>query len=258
WAGAASVAAVDDLGCTPLHLAADWGRQSTVQYLIGQAGAASLAARDAEGRTALLRAAAAGELGTVQLLVEQAGAASVAAVDRRGRTALHLASWAWELDTVQFLLEQAGAASLTAVDARGRTALHAACSPPASSGSWVLEGQLDTVRLLVSSGASVFAAAGNGQTPLEVACSVAEVNQQVVQYLAQEMALAASPPPGAAAVFVRLPPQMALLAMSAVAAGWRAEKAEHAAYRAAEQRRRLEAQQLYVAVACQRAADGGC
>jgi ankyrin repeat protein len=129
----------DEHGKTPLHYAAQHGREAAVQFLL-QAGANAGAA--ACGCLALHRAAYQGHLRVCQALLRAGSPVDMA--DRStgdGRTPLQKACANGHVAVVQVLL--AAGASRSAVDARGATALQLAQAG----------GHAEVVRLLLESDA---------------------------------------------------------------------------------------------------------
>uniref|UniRef100_UPI003D81C575 Designed ankyrin repeat proteins,Ferritin heavy chain, N-terminally processed n=1 Tax=Homo sapiens TaxID=9606 RepID=UPI003D81C575 len=111
----AEVNAADDVGVTPLHLAAQRGHLAIVSVLL--AFGASVNAADLWGQTPLHLAATAGHLEIVEVLLRSG--ASVNARDNIGHTPLHLAAWAGHLEIVEVLL--AYGADVFAQDKFGKT-----------------------------------------------------------------------------------------------------------------------------------------
>jgi ankyrin repeat protein len=164
----ALVASKDNVGRTPLHIAALFGRKEVVVLLL--ANKAEVNARAKQEQTALLWAASEGHAEVVELLLTNK--AEVNAVDKNGWTPLHKAAEGGHKEVVELLL-----ANKAAVDARniqGATPLMAAAG----------EGRKEVAAVLLASKADVNAKDNkHGWTPMGFA--VARFHQDVVELLRQ-------------------------------------------------------------------------
>jgi len=165
-----SVAAVDELGNTPLHFAALYGATKAVGVLI--AAGADVNAANALGRTPLHYAALQQQQLQQSPVLHQllAGGAAVDAADAGGWTPLHFAAIqavCHGRTKALSALISAGAA-INAADNSGNTPLHFA-----AQGQHHLTG----LQVLLAAGASVAATDAGGNTPLHLAvwCSQAAV-----------------------------------------------------------------------------------
>ncbi|HEY6171703.1 MAG TPA: ankyrin repeat domain-containing protein [Candidatus Kapabacteria bacterium] len=107
----------DDLGRTPLLLAAQYGHTDVVNYLIGKG--AEVGDKNSAGKTALSLAAEYGRSETVKALLENG--AIVEQTDTLGRTPLMYAAWYDHADVVTVLLTNR--ANINMQDNKGLTAL---------------------------------------------------------------------------------------------------------------------------------------
>jgi ankyrin repeat protein len=94
----------DDVGATPLHLAANYGRVGVMRVLLKHG--ANVGTEDYEGRTPLHLAAEKGRVEVVSVLLDNG--ANVAAEDNEGRTPFQIASANGE-DEIMTLLSERGA-----------------------------------------------------------------------------------------------------------------------------------------------------
>ena len=138
---------------TPLHLAADLGRESVVQLLLEEG--ASLSAEDTAGATPLHYAALQRHEVVAHLLLDNG--AAVSAVDKGGGTALHCAAYHGFEDVALLLLKHG--ADVSGKDIDGRTPLHATAD----------YGHEAVARLLLEHGADLSAKSAQGGTPEDFA-----------------------------------------------------------------------------------------
>jgi ankyrin repeat protein len=98
----ADIVAKNIANCTALHLAVQWGLETT-HVLLGNG--IHVTARNDEGKTALHEAILGGNTEIVELLLEKG--ADITARDNQNRTALHAAvdRWGYDKDRVQLLLD---------------------------------------------------------------------------------------------------------------------------------------------------------
>jgi len=160
--GAARLDAVDRVGRTPLHLAAQNGHDLVAKYL-AQRNLALLKVKDKAGLTPLQLAVAKAHNDAVRELIKVADTGVASAFSPSGREdalsmrPIHYAAAAGLQRAVAEHIAQS-AADVNAVDAGGRTPLHWAVS----------SGSLQTVSLLLDSGANADAADHRGWTPLHI------------------------------------------------------------------------------------------
>ncbi|KAG4439905.1 hypothetical protein IFR05_004629 [Cadophora sp. M221] len=155
---------------TGLHLAASFGLEGVVQFLISSH---NLDLQDSYSRTPLLYAVMSGHEAVVQLMLEKS--ADVNTANKYQETPLHLASRKGHVEVVQLLLEKS--ADVNATDNDEETPLHRA--------SW--NGHIEVVQLLLlKKSADVNATNEDGETPLHLASENGHV--EVVQLLLEKSA----------------------------------------------------------------------
>lgn len=146
-------------GETPLHNAAEYGKNDVVKYLIKQG--ARVDARDKIGCTPLHLACRSpynkkqgeAKLKTVKLLIK-AGADVSAASGRRKKTPLHTAGHSWDKRVALYLIKKG--ADVNVRDGIGWTPLH-----------WAAHNRFpNTVKALIKKGADVNAQDNSGDVPL--------------------------------------------------------------------------------------------
>lgn len=146
----------DELGRTPLHVAAANGHAATVRLLLNAATPEEVDAVDGAGCAALQRAASEGHEDVLRVLL--AGGADANRRDAvHGNTALHEASWKGFSRTVRMLASSS--ASLDLPNAGGFTPLHLCCQ----------NGHNQTCRELLLAGCETDVKNGYGDTPLHTA-----------------------------------------------------------------------------------------
>lgn len=152
-------------GRTPLHLAADLGRDDVCLVLL-EAGA-NVNARSDYGETSLQAAAELGDTALCEMLL--AHGASANAVDDKGETALHEAAKYGHEEACGVLLK--GGAWAGATDRRGRTPLHLAA----------LRGDVAVCSMLLKAGAVAGCKDRDGNRPLDLALGAEK--RQVIDLL---------------------------------------------------------------------------
>jgi ankyrin repeat protein len=169
--GGADVDARDELGNSPLLLAAAAGNAALCKALVSLD--ASLALANDAGGTALHVAARHGHDGVVQLLLRECAdlAVAIAAKDKLGQSPLHSAAIGGSSICAELLLASGASASLS--DARGLTPLHECTSRQVAS-------------VLLKAGAKVGAKTLQGRTPLHIAAL--ENRARIVKYLIEKRA----------------------------------------------------------------------
>ncbi|UCD81642.1 MAG: ankyrin repeat domain-containing protein [Desulfobacterales bacterium] len=165
----ADVNTTDELGETPLHIAAVRGYSQAASLLIAEG--ADINAGDVRGLTPVHAAAWGGNNEIVTMLVDKG--ADISARDEEGVTPLHAAALAGRNETVALLI--ARGANVNVKNDEGMTPLHAAA----------LAGDRETVVLLIARGANVNARNKDGLTPLHTASQKGD--QDIVQLLRQHM-----------------------------------------------------------------------
>ncbi|CAB1097112.1 unnamed protein product [Ectocarpus sp. CCAP 1310/34] len=154
-AGFNKVDEVDELGCTPVHLAGAMGHTNVVKLLVEEHRAA-VDARDGALCTPLHAASEGGHPVVVELLLRLG--AEVDARNGKQQTPLHYACGYGQMEAAQQLVIRG--ASVGAQDAKGNTPLHLACG---------LAGT-DVVRLLLAHGSPLNALNDRRRHPLHLAC----------------------------------------------------------------------------------------
>jgi len=165
----ADVNATDELGESPLHIAAVRGFLQAAEMLVAKA--ADVNAGDVRGLTPLHAAAWSGSNEIVALLIDKG--ADINARDEDGVTPLHAAALAGRNETAELLISKGAAVNVK--NAEGMTPLHAA----------VLAANRDTVLLLIAEGADMNAKNKSGLTPLATASERNE--KEIVQLLRRKM-----------------------------------------------------------------------
>ena len=162
-------------GCNYLHLAAYYGREEVVEYLIeygldvnGRTQWQSVMCESRYAAYALHAASEEGHVNIVRILLENG--ADVDLEDRQGRTCLMLAVQAEKLRVVQFLIDH-GVSVRRKNSLNGRTALHYA----------VFSHRVDVVSILIKYGADVDVTDDEGLTPLM--CAVKDERGEMVSCL---------------------------------------------------------------------------
>lgn len=242
WKPAAVAALRDSQGRSVLHAAVEHGYGlALVRWLVEHCWdpAAVAALQDNEGRTVLHSAAAAGDLEPVRWLIQQCWdpAAAAALRDNKGRTVLHAAASSFSVKTVAWLVETVRA-DVNARDSQGRTLLHAAME----AGRCTKE----MAQYLVTAGVQVSAQTSNGDTVLDLARGPRSL--MAAPYLTQQMALEA--PAQAVAAILRQEPYLHQLMMLTVLEAWMSERKAFAQYKAQEQARKRQAQDMLVQATC--------
>lgn len=162
-AAGTDVNARDELGETPLHMAAVRGFLAISSLLINEG--ADVNARDNRQLTPLHAAAWTGHEETALLLIEKG--ADINARGENGITPLHVSALSGSVETIGLLIRNG--ADINAANNGGITPLHAAA----------LSGQQEAVELLIRKGADVNATNREGLTPLQLA--IQKGHQALVQ-----------------------------------------------------------------------------
>jgi len=149
----AAVNAPDEIGRTPLMLAAEAAKRETVRLLLDKGALAN--ARGFEGNTALHLAAEQDDLALTKLLL--AKGAQVNSRTEYGTTPMHNAAAYGQIECVRLLIESGG--DIDAHDHFGSTPLSEAAQSTFRA----------VVQLLISRGAKVNIRNGDGDTPLKFA-----------------------------------------------------------------------------------------
>jgi ankyrin repeat protein len=165
----ADVNVTDELGETPLHIAAVRGYLQAASMLIAKG--ANVNAGDVRGLTPIHAAAWAGNNEIVEMLIDKG--ADINARDEDSVTPLHAAALAGRNETVALLI--ARGANVNVKNDEGMTPLHAAA----------LAGDRETVALLIAKGANVNARNKDGITPLQTASQKGD--SDIVQLLRRHM-----------------------------------------------------------------------
>ncbi|KAL1490906.1 hypothetical protein ABEB36_011581 [Hypothenemus hampei] len=147
------IEAADSLGCTPLHLAAQYQQDRMVDILLENN--ANIDSQNQKGNTALHIAASLGSKGIVECLLLHG--ASMALQNHVGNTALHVASQSNEIEIVNILINRG--ADVNYLNNRLQTPIHIAAEM----------GHQEVCRLLLSAGADIQQRERGGRTPLYIA-----------------------------------------------------------------------------------------
>jgi ankyrin repeat protein len=155
----------DNLGGTPLHVAAVLGYTQAAELLIMRG--AKIDAEDVRGLRPVHAAAWSDNNETLELLISKG--ADINARDKDGVTPLHAAALAGSTEAVTLLI--ARGADVNAKNDKAMTPLHAA----------VLAGDKETIALLIEAGADAGLKNGNGLTPMQMASQYGQ--REIVEYL---------------------------------------------------------------------------
>ncbi|KAJ1473809.1 ankyrin repeat-containing domain protein, partial [Baffinella frigidus] len=149
----ADIQRTDNLGLSPLHLAAWGGHGATLQLLLNKG--AHVHARSKNKRTPLHNAAAADGSGdVVQFLLDKGADAN--AKDGNGEVPICRAATEGNHAAVQILLDNGADPNIVHTTLGGETPIHTA----------VCQGHLTIVQLLLAKGATINLKAKEGATPL--------------------------------------------------------------------------------------------
>jgi ankyrin repeat protein len=155
-----------DEGYTPLMAASHFGHVSVARWLLSKG--AGINGRGSNGCTALWIACCRGQTPVVRLLVERGADPTIGSL--WGSTLLMAASINGHVEAVRFLLgEPSAKAGINYRDKNGETALWWACS----------EGRGGVVRMLLESGADPTIAKNDGTTPMAIAKTVSQQDDDV-------------------------------------------------------------------------------
>lgn len=150
----------EDVGLTPVHIAAEYGDVRALKLLLQRNGDGLLDARDARGRTAAMLACSNGDAATLKTMTMKRGASMLDLRDEDGGTALQSAACHGFTDVLDLLLRRGVDVSIA--DADGWTSLHfAAAAGHAAAVSAILE-SAEGRALLTRANAG-------GQTPVDLA-----------------------------------------------------------------------------------------
>ena len=182
----ADLTITDDIGATPLHVAAERGSYAAIRVLLG-ACRSNVDVKRADSRSALALATREGHQAIVELLLRSG--ADVNACDTTGEAPLHIACRVGCQTMVVVLLE--AGAMVDASTSCGETPLHLAASIDCGAAASI-------VKLLLAAGAATNVERTDFVTPISVACK--RQNQAAVHMLLQAGALPAIRPVGVSAV----------------------------------------------------------
>ena len=148
----------NQFGDLPIHLAAAYGHQNIVRWMLDNAVPVDI--RNRLGATSLHSAAYNKRLETARLLLERGAAVNAKVTNGDNRTPLHEAAAVGSEDLVQLLLDHGADINAITSD-ENQTPLH-----------WAeKERQMKTAELLILRGADTTARDMNGKTPLDLAPS---------------------------------------------------------------------------------------
>uniref|UniRef100_A0A914W5J5 26S proteasome non-ATPase regulatory subunit 10 n=1 Tax=Plectus sambesii TaxID=2011161 RepID=A0A914W5J5_9BILA len=150
----AMVDITDEVGWTPLMIAASAGRAEAVKYLLSRA--ANSSARNSNGQTPLHYAASKNHSQIAKLLLSDS--ADVNAQDNYKASPLHRAASKGNIEVVRLIVD-APKLRIDLTDSEGNSALHLACE----------ENRQDTAILLVHKGASLELLNKEEKTPVQLA-----------------------------------------------------------------------------------------
>jgi ankyrin repeat protein len=162
----ADLSSCDDLGRSPLTIAAFYNQAEALELLCQLSGA-DLNSRDQYNRTALHAASSKGHLKCVEILLRHG--ANVRATDRHGRTPLFAAAEFNRLDCIELLCRYGSV--VDEVDTHGCNALSFAA----------LAGTVETIRVLLACGAEVNKRCAYNRTAIY--CAASNGKPQSIQLL---------------------------------------------------------------------------
>ncbi len=162
------IAAQDEAGSTPLHVAVQNGHKKIAKYLLKKG--AEIEAGDNEHTTPLQTASLSGHKDLVEYLLKQG--AGLHRQDDNGFTALHWAAYRGHLEVADYLIKQG--ADANAQKSGGSTPMHGAA----------YYGHPEMVRLLIARGADFEAVNDAGFTPLLSGAAAGQI--ETVQILLEK------------------------------------------------------------------------
>ncbi|XP_076445839.1 uncharacterized protein LOC143283483 [Babylonia areolata] len=151
----AAINARNELGETPLQLAAKKGHSDTAELLIRHGE--DINRVDKKGRSPLVWTVANGHADTAELLIRHG--ADINKQDGDGKSPLHRTAWHGRSDIAELLLRYG--ADVSARDKQGRTPLMLLAT---------MSGDADTAELLIHHGVDINAQNVRGESPLHIAC----------------------------------------------------------------------------------------
>ncbi|CAI8043204.1 Espin, partial [Geodia barretti] len=151
-------------GTTPLYFAAQEGRLATLKYL-HEKTKCDLSSRSNDGRKPIHAACQCGHTHIVKYIVSQLSNHVIFDTVPDGATTLHFASSTGQMKTAKWLIDSDVAGTLvTSKDNNGDTPAHDAAD----------NGKIEMLKLLLESGADLYAVNSDGNTPYSLALSSQE------------------------------------------------------------------------------------
>jgi ankyrin repeat protein len=148
-------------GTTPVYYAAQEGRLAVLKYL-HEKGKCDLSSPSNDGRKPIHAACQCGHTDVVKFIVSQSNNSAIFETVPDGATTLHFAASTGQLKTVQWLIDSdVGGTLVNSKDNGGDTPAHDAAD----------NGHTDVLKLLLESGADLYAINNDGNTPYSLALS---------------------------------------------------------------------------------------